>query len=378
VSRDDRAHGRDAELEEALSGRVAGAIFEAAGTAMYVIDEDRRVVAANALGRAAARIPTGEPLKGRRMGELLGCAYTSDAASMCGSEAVCKLCGCYHAVSESRERGRPTEGDCLLTRKLEGTIDAAELHVVATPLELAGRRYTLISMRDISDEKRRRTLERVFVHDLNNAVASLSAWVDLLDDPDSGIRGEAVRRVQRLMGKVLDEMRSHSLLSRVEAAEFTPTWQARTPAEVIEQAAAAIAPPGEEGGAAIEIAEPIPKEPFETDFALLGRVLVNMLRNAVEASPGGPIRLFCERRGDRYRFGVSNPGRIPEDVAARIYPRSFSTKAARGRGLGTYSMKLFGERILGGTVGFETSADAGTTFYIDHPISRPDRAGSAR
>ena len=35
---------------------------------------------------------------------------------------------------------------------------------------------------------------------------------------------------------------------------------------------------------------------------------------------------------------------------ARIFQRSFSTKAERGRGLGTYSMKLLGEGYLHGRV----------------------------
>jgi signal transduction histidine kinase len=361
---------RDEALARALAGPVVRTIFEAAGTAMYILDEDRRVVAANGLALATARVSPDTPVSGRRLGDILGCIHTPDPASLCGTETTCKVCGGQHAISESREHGRVAEEECLLTRSRDGGIDAAEIHVIATPLELGDRRYTLVSMRDISDEKRRRTLERVFIHDLNNIVASLSAWVDLLDDPDPIIRTDAVGRVQRLTGKVLDEMRSHSLISRVESDEFVPTWQARTPADVMEQAAAAVAPPGEEGVAALEIADPIPKAPFDTDPALLDRVLVNMLRNAVEAAPDGPIRLACARAGDRYRFSVTNPGVIPEDVATRIFRRSFSTKAPRGRGLGTYSMKLFGERILGGAVGFTTSAAAGTTFFIDVPVSR--------
>ena len=364
--------GRDRSLEEALGAPVARTIFEAAGTAMFILDEERSVVAANALARKTAHLRPDTPVAGRRLGDILGCTHTSNAASLCGTEASCKVCGGRHAISESRDHGRVVEEECLLTHSRDGVIDSAEIHVIATPLEVGGRRYTLVSMRDISDEKRRRTLERVFVHDLNNTVASLSAWVDLLDDPEPGIRADAVRRVQRLTGKVLDEMRSHALISRVESAEFVPTWQARTPAEVMEFAAAEIALPGEDGRAALEIAEPIPREPFDTDLALLGRVIVNMLRNAVEASPGAPVRLACARKGDRYRFSVSNPDAIPEDVAVQIFRRSFSTKAPYGRGLGTYSMKLFGERTLGGSVGFTTSADAGTTFFIDHPISRPD------
>jgi signal transduction histidine kinase len=371
---------RGPTLDEALAAPLAGTIFESAGTAMYIIDEDSLVVAANGLARKTAHLAPGASVAGRRLGDALGCSHTPDPASLCGAEAPCKVCGGRNAISGSRESGLVAEEECLLTSSRDGVVSSAEIHVIATPLALGDRRYTLVSMRDISDEKRRRTLERVFVHDLNNTVASLSAWVDLLDDPDPGIRTDAALRVQRLTRKVTDEMRAHTLLTRVESAEFTPGWQARTPAEVMESAAAEALPPGEEGVAALEIAEPIPEGPFDTDPALLGRVLVNMLRNALEASPGGPIRLACARTGERYRFSVNNPGAIPEDVAARIFRRSFSTKAAHGRGLGTYSMKLFGERVLGGEVGFKTSAGEGTTFFIEHPIHRPEerRKGSGR
>jgi sensor histidine kinase regulating citrate/malate metabolism len=47
-----------------------------------------------------------------------------------------------------------------------------------------------------------------------------------------------------------------------------------------------------------------------------------------------------------------------------MFKRSFTTKGI-GRGLGTYSMKLLGEKYLKGKVGFESSKQNGTTFYIE-------------
>lgn len=68
-------------------------------------------------------------------------------------------------------------------------------------------------------------------------------------------------------------------------------------------------------------------------------------------------------------FRVHNEGEIPAEVATQIFQRSFSTKAQAGRGIGTYSMKLFGERYLGGQVDFRSSAEDGTVFYIRLPAS---------
>jgi signal transduction histidine kinase len=58
-------------------------------------------------------------------------------------------------------------------------------------------------------------------------------------------------------------------------------------------------------------------------------------------------------------------------VRPRIFQRSFSTKASRGRGLGTYGMKLFGERHLGGRVSFTTGEAEGTVFAIELPRPAP-------
>jgi signal transduction histidine kinase len=47
-----------------------------------------------------------------------------------------------------------------------------------------------------------------------------------------------------------------------------------------------------------------------------------------------------------------------------VFQRSFTTKSGTGHGLGTYGMRLLGERYLGGRVSFVTSAEGGTVFSM--------------
>jgi sensor histidine kinase regulating citrate/malate metabolism len=54
-------------------------------------------------------------------------------------------------------------------------------------------------------------------------------------------------------------------------------------------------------------------------------------------------------------------------VQLQIFQRSFSTKGDRGRGVGTYSIKLLGEQYLQGATGFESDAANGTTFWLRLP-----------
>ena len=68
-------------------------------------------------------------------------------------------------------------------------------------------------------------------------------------------------------------------------------------------------------------------------------------------------------------FEVWNEGLIPEEVQYRIFTRSFTTKSEPGHGLGTYSMKLFGEKYLKGKISFHSTDSTGTVFRYSLPIN---------
>ena len=108
---------------------------------------------------------------------------------------------------------------------------------------------------------------------------------------------------------------------------------------------------------------------FVVDKALLGRVLGNLLKNAIEASqPGEVISVGCSKaETDQIEFWVHNAAVMPEEVRMQVFQRSFSTKG-RGRGIGTYSVKLLTERYLEGTVSFTSRPGNGTIFRVRYPL----------
>jgi signal transduction histidine kinase len=109
------------------------------------------------------------------------------------------------------------------------------------------------------------------------------------------------------------------------------------------------------------------------DPSLLLRVLANMVTNALEATPeGGAVAAGARATAGRVEFFVHNAAAIPPEIRPRIFQRSFSTKARQGRGLGTYGMKLLGERYLGGEVDFTTGESAGTEFRLRLPVVAPE------
>ncbi len=79
------------------------------------------------------------------------------------------------------------------------------------------------------------------------------------------------------------------------------------------------------------------------------------------------MTIGCSDLGREAAFHVHNDSVMPAEVQLQVFHRSFSTKATIGRGIGTYSMKLFGEHYLRGRIEFTSRASEGTTFNLYLP-----------
>ncbi len=99
------------------------------------------------------------------------------------------------------------------------------------------------------------------------------------------------------------------------------------------------------------------------DKEQISQVFVNIIRNALQASPTDIIVVLNAAYSDReMQISISDDGTgIPEDIQARIFQPNFTTKS-NGNGLGLAISKHIVE-TSGGRIEFETSPK-GTTFYI--------------
>ena len=92
-----------------------------------------------------------------------------------------------------------------------------------------------------------------------------------------------------------------------------------------------------------------------------------MVKNAIDAiKKNETVTLYVYRFDKEVTFVVHNPGYIAEDVQEGIFNFGFSTKG-KGRGQGTYGMRLLGENLLKGKTWFRSDKDMGTTFYLRIP-----------
>lgn len=353
------------EIELVGRSGVVTALLRAVDATLLVLNAQRQVVAVNAPdGRA-------DELIGLRPGEALGCANARDGE--CGASAACRLCGALGAILCAQGSGRTAEAECLLSGAAAG--DARELAVRTTPVVVDGVPFTVVSLRDISAEKRGERLEQLFVHDLLNTVTGLRGWAWRLGRPGADAAAAAAQ-IEQLTRRLEAEIRDHRALLLAERGELVPARERVRARDLLRALDVGHFGLDAAQGRRLELADGGEGLELETDPALLTRVLVNMVKNALEATaPDGAVRLGCEAATlgpaavPAARFWVHNDGAMPPSVQLRIFQRSFSTKAARGRGLGTFGMKLLGERHLGGRVAFTSTAAAGTTFEIRLPAA---------
>jgi two-component system, OmpR family, sensor kinase len=117
--------------------------------------------------------------------------------------------------------------------------------------------------------------------------------------------------------------------------------------------------------------------PIRTDEALLGRMLLNLLDNAIKYSPpGSTVTLTCRRDGNNYALSVcdNGPG-IPAELQPRIFERFFRADKARSRGEGETGGAGLGLSIARwiaeahqGQLTLTTSDSSGSTFTAIFPV----------
>jgi signal transduction histidine kinase len=266
---------------------------------------------------------------------------------------------------QSSRTGQKTMKECRIRRMVKGSVSSLELEVTATPFEFDNIRYTIFSLIDITDKKRKMMIERIFFHDILNTAGGLQNIFELLNIVDEKEKNELLEIAASLSRQVVDEITTQRLLLQAENASLIVSNQRMNTIEFLEVVEKDLKYHEVAKGKAIVIDRTSDCLFFQSDPVILRKILNNMIKNALEASGEGEVvSIKVRRNGDKIRFSVHNNTWMPHDVEMQVFMRSFSTKGVQ-RGLGTYSMKILGEQYLGGKINFETSPARGTTFFID-------------
>ena len=333
-----------------------------------ILNKYRQVVFANEKLLEIIDLEKRHDIIGQRPGELLYCINAGKEIGGCGTSKNCSVCGVVNCILQSQRTSEKVNSECRITAKNNSQLIAYEFKVTTTPFQWNNEELYLLSLIDISDEKRRRNLEKIFFHDVVNKTGSIQGFIELMkQETDLENIKKMIEYLDIINKDLNEEINNQRDLSGAESGDLSVNPAFNISTDIIQSVVQQIRHHEIANGKEISIAANSYCIDFVTDGLLLKRIMLNMLKNALEASNNGEtITIGCDYKNNELSFWVHNKAFIPKADQLQIFQRSFSTKGAN-RGLGTYSMKLLGENYLMGSVRFESDQAKGTSFFIVLP-----------
>ncbi len=335
---------------------------------ILILNKTRQTVYFNAKLGKDLHVEDKFQILGLRPGELFSCqhAWLDDAG--CGNSDFCQYCGALKSIRNSHF-GLKDVQECRLLVNKEEQISAFDLEVSSSPLTVDSEDLTLFSILDISAQNRSLFIEKTFLHDIRNTAAAIVSNTELIsDEDDPEMKDELIQLLIPTAHQLIEEISAQQEIRKAELGEWEPNSikaDSRTIVdEVINTSKHYII------GTDIKITKSVEHITLNTDSVLLKRVLINMLKNAIEASTNGDvINISCKNLNDvSVLFSVHNMKYIPSDIRLQLFHRTFSTKG-NNRGLGTYSIKMITENYLHGKVTVQSDKESGTLFSVIIPIN---------
>ncbi len=336
---------------------------------VLVLNHTRQIVFANQAFLRFLGATCLADVLGKKPGDALACEHAMNSILGCGTTDFCSTCGAAKATPPLllHQPENAAAQECRIRQ--EGSGKSFDFRVQTAPFPGDDDSLYLFFLTDISHEKRRRALERIFFHDVSNIATGMVGLSRTLCEKE--LSAEKKKQFQdvlhRYAHRMTDEVEAQRALAAAENNDLHLHAKPCASLALLDEVAAFYNNVGNDQTSRVEIAADAVATELFTDPRLLHRILINMTKNAIEASPPeAVVRLGCEQAGNDLEFWVHSQNCMPEQVQRQVFQRSFSTKGL-GRGLGTYSIKLLGERYLRGRVSFTSTPEKGTTFRFRCP-----------
>jgi signal transduction histidine kinase len=214
----------------------------------------------------------------------------------------------------------------------------------------------------------------VVSHELRTPVTALIGYAKTLRQPefadDAKMRQEFLERMERQGDRLLRLIENLLTTSRLESDELKVNVGRVLFEDLVREVVEGLST--EADRVFVDVPTDLPV--LHTDRQLLGRVVTNLIDNALKYSPdGSPVELAARSEGEDLVFWIRDHGiGITPDQAARIFERfyqadSSTTRKFRGAGLGLSMVRDLLVH-LSGTIDVQSEPGTGSTFTVRLPV----------
>ncbi len=208
-------------------------------------------------------------------------------------------------------------------------------------------------------------------HELRAPLQSLLGYVDLLRNetfgPLAADQASALASVAGNAERVLSVTRDVLQVARIDSGHETVIVGEVDLDDLIRQEAEAVRPLAVEAGLSLSCECP-PGLRARSDGRKVGRILTNLLTNAVKYTPAGGVTVRADQGDGGTFIEVTDTGTgIPPERQAEVFQEYVRLDGSReGTGLGLAIARRLAE-LIGGQLTLSSEVGAGTTVRLDLP-----------
>lgn len=253
--------------------------------------------------------------------------------------------------------------------------------------EVPGARVPLLAVwYDVTKQKEleqtRDEFTHMLVHDLRSPLGAVIGGLSLADEItetpeglDVGMVRETVRIALDGAKHLLELINSILDINKLESGQMPLELKPAAPADLAADAVRTLAPAATAAGVALASEVPADLPLVQVDVEKVGRVLVNLISNALKFTPSGKhvtVRAGVADGTVTLMVADEGPG-IPADYRTRIFEKFVQVPGSKGRqkgtGLGLTFCKLVVE-AHGGRIRVECPETGGSVFAFSVPVQR--------
>lgn len=293
-------------------------------------------------------------------------------------------------LARALDERAPSSGALTQVLEIEGAAGGARIVVQCSGISIRddeGKiRAAIIVLEDITErlhrEQARESVEHIMRHDLRSPLIGFASLPQLLLRQPNLTEEQRgwVSRLQHSANSMLRILDAYLKLSRIErgtlafepaqtdfvallnevkdSLEHMPQFNNQHVLLTIE-------------GKQLDAARTLPLLCEET---LCATMLMNLLKNALEASPeGGLVEVDLHDAPDSISLSIRNSGEVPLGIRQRFFEKYVTSAKKNGTGLGTYSARRIA-KFHGGSVRLENDVPGQTTVKVILPKTQPRTA----